>query len=159
MTLSFYEQLVLIIYFTFFGMFLIISYDVLFFYFDKCKLKVYLRHIIESLYWVIMIIISCFFMLRTSKGYLPLYTFLFYLTGIIIYLAFFKKSFLNDYSLFDKVISKIITKLFKFIKYIFFPKEVYLVIKKIMKKIFFKVKKQFSRFIKIFKAKDQNNEV
>ena len=106
MIYSFYEQLIMIIYFILYGIFLIISYDILNYYLAKIKSK-YLYHAIEVAFWVIMIFISLIFMQRISKGYIPLYTFLFFIVGIIIYITFIQESFIQDLTRFDLIISKI----------------------------------------------------
>lgn len=154
MIYSFYEQLIMIIYFILYGIFLIISYDILNYYLAKIKSK-YLYHAIEVAFWVIMIFISLIFMQRISKGYIPLYTFLFFIVGIIIYITFIQESFIQDLTRFDLIISKILVKIIKVLWYIIFPIEV---LKK-TSQIFKKLVKKFVRSIKkIFKKRPKLTE-
>ena len=144
----------MIIYFILYGIFLIISYDILNYYLAKIKSK-YLYHAIEVAFWVIMIFISLIFMQRISKGYIPLYTFLFFIVGIIIYITFIQESFIQDLTRFDLIISKILVKIIKVLWYIIFPIEV---LKK-TSQIFTKVVKKFVRSIKkIFKKRPKLTE-
>lgn len=154
MIYSFYEQLIMIIYFILYGIFLIISYDILNYYLAKIKSK-YLYHAIEVAFWVSMIFISLIFMQRISKGYIPLYTFLFFIVGIIIYITFIQESFIQDLTRFDLIISKILVKIIKVLWYIIFPIEV---LKK-TSQIFKKLVKKFVRSIKkIFKKRAKLTE-
>lgn len=147
---TFYEQLVMIIYFILYGMFLIISYDILNYYLNKLVIRKLIYYLVEAIYWVVIIIISLLFMLRVTKGYIPLYTFLFFIVGIIIYLLYIQKSFLVDLKRFDLIFSKILVKIIKVIWNFIFPKEVFFSFKKLFKKIILKTKNAFK---KIFQKK------
>ncbi len=156
MMYTFYEQLVMIIYFILYGMFLIISYDILNYYLNKLVIRKLIYYLVEAIYWVVIIIISLLFMLRVTKGYIPLYTFLFFIVGIIIYLLYIQKSFLVDLKRFDLIFSKILVKIIKVIWNFIFPKEVFFSFKKLFKKIILKTKNAFK---KIFQKKEISPEI
>lgn len=159
MTITFFEQLIMILYFIIFGMFLMILYDILNFYIVKWRFKIYINFLIETLFWLVMIFVACAFMLRVSKGYIPLYTFIFYLVGVVLYQSLFKKIFLKDLVYFDRVLSKVLSIIWRFLKEIFFPREVYLYLKKIIGKLLSKIKKFILKITKLFKFNRKNNEV
>ncbi|HHX00605.1 MAG TPA: hypothetical protein GX740_04815 [Acholeplasmataceae bacterium] len=77
--ISFREQVILIIYFLIFGMFLGAMFDILHYFLRRVKVKQIISYIIELIFWICMVIIACLYMLKVSEGYLTIYTFLFFL--------------------------------------------------------------------------------
>lgn len=82
MIYTFYEQLVMIIYFIILGMFMSIMLDTIHTLFNKIRITHYLLQIIT---WILISIVCIKSVDRISNGYIPIYIFLFFLIGYIIY--------------------------------------------------------------------------
>ncbi|HHU56582.1 MAG TPA: hypothetical protein GXZ48_07910, partial [Acholeplasmataceae bacterium] len=91
MIYTFFEQLTIAVKFILLGLFLSIMLDVLFVFNFKKKV---LNIITQIIFWIILSYIICNAVLVISKGYLPIYTFLFFLLGYFIYIKLLKKDFI-----------------------------------------------------------------
>lgn len=154
--MSFKEQVILIIYFLIFGMFLGAMFDILHYFLGKLKPKLIVSYIIEFIYWIGLVITSCLYMLKVSEGYLTIYAFLFFFIGFLIYLYLLRGDFKKNLNSFVLFIVKVYKKSKKTILFLIYPKEVFVFIFKIIrkiqrinKKIFLKI---FSKIRKIFKG-------
>lgn len=96
-------------------------------------MKLVFSYIIESIFWISMVIISCLYMLRVSEGYLTIYTFGFFFLGVVIYSYLLRDNFKNNLNSFVVLIGKIILKFRKTIIIVVYPKEVFSVVRKVVK--------------------------
>lgn len=92
MIYTFYEQLVMIIYFIILGMFMSIMLDTIHTLFNKIRITHYLLQIIT---WVFISIVCIKSVDRISNGYIPIYIFMFFLIGYVIYHKFFSKRYIK----------------------------------------------------------------
>lgn len=92
MIYTFYEQLVMIIYFIILGMFMSIMLDTIHTLFNKIKITHYLLQIVL---WIGLSIICIKSVDRISSGYIPIYIFLFFLIGYIVYNKLFSKRYIK----------------------------------------------------------------
>lgn len=159
--ISFREQVILIIYFLIFGMFLGAMFDILHYFLRKFKVKLIYSYIIELIFWIGMVIISCLYMLKISEGYLTIYTFGFFFIGVVIYLYLLRDDFKKNINSFVIFIGRVYNKYKKIIIYLIYPKEVFIVIRKIirrLKKLKFVYKKFISKIKARFKRKKKDGE-
>lgn len=157
--INFKEQVILIIYFLIFGMFLGAMFDILHYFLKRIKLKQIISYFIQLVFWMFMVVIICLYMLRISGGYFTIYSFLFFFLGIVIYNIFLRKNFLINLNRFATQSLKIYRRLKKIIIVIVFPKEVVI----FFKRTALKFNKAFKLlFKKIFKRKikgDTNEDI
>lgn len=146
--ISFRDQIILIIYFLLYGMFLSAIYDVLQFYLNKTRLKKILIYFIQVIFWILLVFISCLYMLEVSSGYLTIYTFGCFFLGVLLHFYFLHSRFVIDLTNFQMFFSKIYKRLKKTIIILVFPKEVFQFIKKIIKKMCKPISKIFKKIIK-----------
>ncbi len=92
MIYTFYEQLVMIIYFIILGMFMSIMLDTIHTLFNKIRITHYLLQIIT---WVLISIVCIKSVDRISNGYIPIYIFMFFLIGYVIYSKLFSKRYIK----------------------------------------------------------------
>ena len=144
--ISFREQVILIVYFLIFGMFLSAMFDMLHYFLRKLKIKLIPSYIIQSLFWIGMVIIACLYMLKVSDGYLTIYTFGFFFLGVVIYTYLLRDEFKKNINLVVIYIAKVFNKYKKTVILLVYPKEVFVVIKRVVKWI----KKSKTLFIKIY---------
>lgn len=128
------EQVQYILLFLLFGAFLAVMYDVLHYYLNRYHIKTFIGYILEFVYWLGLSYVACLYMMRVSKGYLTIYTFGFFLLGILIHIYFFSDGFVQDLAGFDRWMSRIVQKVRKAVIVIVFPEEVFRVLKKILPK-------------------------
>ena len=110
---TFYEQVIMSVKFillgTFAGIMIDTSYELNF----KRKIP---NIIVQLVFWIIMTYVICQAVIVISNGYIPVYTFMFFIIGYAIYYYFLKKS----YCLLLRNIKKYIyNKIKKFFKSIF----------------------------------------
>lgn len=161
--ISFREQVILIVYFLIFGMFLSAMFDMLHYFLRKLKMRLIPSYIIQIIFWIGMVIISCLYMLKVSEGYLTIYTFGFFFLGVVIYTYLLRNDFKNNMNLFVLYIAKVFNKFKKTIILLVYPKEVLFFIKKVVR-FMKKIKPLFiSIYKKVFKRKEnsggENEEV
>lgn len=142
MIYSFTEQVIMSVKFMMIGMFVGIMMDTAYILNFKKKLP---NIIVQLGFWVIMTIIICTVMLRISDGYIPLYTFLFFIIGYSIYYYFFKKSYIKTLNKIKNIYNKNYRKALDVI----FPREIFRffgrLVKKICKKTLILIKLIFTR--------------
>lgn len=151
--ISFRDQVILIIYFLIYGMFLSAMYDALQFYLNKTKLKKLLIYFIQAIFWIIMVIISCLYMLEVSSGYLTIYTFGCFFLGVFLHFYLLHSRFVKDLANFQSVLSKIFKRLKQIIIILVFPKEVFQFIQKIIKILCKPISRIFNNIVKRNKEK------
>lgn len=156
--ISFRDQVILVIYFLIFGMFLSAMFDILHYFLRKFKLKLVLSYIIESIFWILMVVIACLYMLKVSDGYLSIYTFGFFFLGVVIYTYFLRDNFKNNLNLFVVFIGRIINRFKKTIILVVYPKEAFSFIKKVVIK-FKKIKNLYKKIKNKKKTGELNEEV
>ncbi|HEY8444935.1 MAG TPA: spore cortex biosynthesis protein YabQ [Bacilli bacterium] len=155
MIYPFFKQLEMAIKFILLGLFISIFLDVIAVFNFKKKIP---QMIIQILFWIGMTFIICNAVLVISKGYLPIYTFLFFLLGYFLYILFLKKQFIKTL---ENIISFLRKNKEKILMY-FFPLEVYKFIKKLIKSVCKKIKKIYNKLItkikSLFKSKKKEDE-
>lgn len=92
MMYTFFEQLQMAVYFTFLGFFMTVMIDVCTSINFKNKVLTYFLQII---FWVVITFVVINAVLKISFGYIPIYTFLFFLVGFYIYRYVFRKEFVG----------------------------------------------------------------
>ena len=132
------EQLRIIILFISLGIFMSIMIDFIDLFRSKNKV---LTFILQIVLWFIVAIIVCKFVLNISKGYLPIYTFLFFILGYIIYRYLFRKKLVVSF----KKIKKVFLEKRGFFSMLLLPKELYKFILKTFKKLFKRIKSIIKR--------------
>lgn len=149
------EQVTFIAHFIILGMFLGATYTILNSFLCNTKMKIWLKYIIEIIYWVILTLVFVNYMLKISDGYLPVCTFLFYIVGIVIHFIFFQKQLTKDVDYIYTILAKVFTYLKKFFQKLkkiviifMLPTEVVIFLKENIKKI----------IKKVFKGKKNENE-
>ena len=133
--IPFFEQIKYIIYFLLFGMFIAIMYDFLHFYLKKYRVKLLLSYPIQLIYWIGLVYLACIYMLKITEGYLTIYTYGFFLIGVIIHMIFLSKRFVRDITRLDQYLNIIYQKAKMVFIIIIFPKEVYWFVSKVIKGI------------------------
>lgn len=145
--ISFREQVILIVYFLIFGMFLSAMFDMLHYFLRKFKIELIPSYIIQSIFWIAMVVIACLYMLKVSEGYLTIYTFGFFFIGVVIYSLLLREEFRRNINLVVVYISKVFNKFKKTIILLIYPKEVFVVTKKVVRWL----RKSKRLFIKIYR--------
>ena len=143
--ISFEDQIVYIIYFLLFGMFLAITYDLLHRFLRSRKINIVISYIIQFLYWLGMVFISCLYIYHISEGKIFIYTFLFFFVGVIIYGFFLRPSFLKDVNQAAGYLGKCYKKTKRHIIFAVYPKEIICFILHIPGKVINKMKRLFKR--------------
>ncbi len=92
MIYTFQEQLIMSIKFIILGMFMSIMLDTIHTFFKKIKI---INYILQFLSWVIISIICIKSIDRISGGYIPIYIFLFFVIGYVIYHYFMSKQYIK----------------------------------------------------------------
>jgi len=161
--ITFREQVQLIVYFSLFGMFLAVMYDLLNYYLNKIKINLILGYVIQFIYWLGLVLLVCLYVYKVSDGYITIYTFGFFILGILIHIYFFSDGFTKDIARVDDWMYKLYKKIKKTLIIIVFPKEVISVIKKLIpnKKTMDKMLLFFKKLVKkvIFKIKKKEKIV
>jgi len=148
MILTLYEQIVIIIKFIILGIFVSLMMDII----DVFNFRKKVRNIIiQFMYWALVTYTVCEAVLVISKGYLPLYTFLFFICGYLIYRKLLKKQFVLTLTKIKETTIKNKKHLFSF----FYSRPVIIAIIKLARKIKFFVKKLLK---KIFKRRKKPRE-
>src|SRR5690554_3396928 len=129
--ISFREQVILIIYFLIFGMFLGAMFDILHYFLRRVKVKQIISYIIELIFWICMVIIACLYMLKVSEGYLTIYTFLFFFIGVVIYVYLLREDFKKNINSVVIFIGKIYRKYKKTIYLLIYKKNIFIYIRDI----------------------------
>lgn len=78
-----YEQIEIIIYYLLLGMFIGITFDIIKII-TKNK-KLYLKYIVEFIYWISLIYISSLYIIKNTSHYITLYVIFIFVFGIYLY--------------------------------------------------------------------------
>lgn len=156
--ITFRDQIILIIYFLIFGMFLSAMFDILHYFLRKFKLKLIVSYLIEIIFWMGLVVIACLYMLRVSEGYLTIYTFGFFFLGVVIYGCLLRESFKKDLHQFVVFVGRVFNKSKKTLIIIIYPKEVVTFIKLLFKKLNSLIIKVFLKIMLLFKRKKRRDE-
>jgi len=156
--ISFREQIILIIYFLMFGMFLSAMFDMLHYFLRKLKIKQVFSYFVEFIFWMAMVIIACLYMLKVSDGYLTVYTFCFFFLGVVIYTYLLRSDFKKNIDLVVLHIGKFINKYIKIIIIIIYPEEVFIVVRKLFKKAINLIIKVIKNMVKLFKKRKTGDD-
>ena len=112
--ISYVEQIRLIIYFLIFGYFIGCTYDTLKFFINK--INIVFHYVLESVYWVIILVIAYHYIIKVQKGFINIYTIIFYILGLLFYYVVFRKWHFNTLkniaNYFNKFIKKILKEMF-----------------------------------------------
>lgn len=120
------------IHFTILGVFLGIMFDLIT---QTIKhLPKIINVIIEIIFWIVVIYASYKYVYNASKGYIPIYIFLFHILGLVLYFCFLSKSFIKNLTIIHKKINKIWIKLRKTVIIIVIPKEIIKFFKKVLRR-------------------------
>ncbi len=96
----------------------------------------FINWIIQILFWLLNVFIVLKVVLSISSGYLPIYSFLFFIGGYLIYIYFIKKSFLKMIKNVKTGYRKSKKSIMAVILPITFAKKIFSIFKKIFKIIF-----------------------
>ena len=121
MIYSFTEQLLMIFHFLILGMFLSIMFDTINSIFNKIKI---INYILQFISWMIINIICIRSIDRISQGYIPIYIFLFFVIGYLIYHYFFSKRYLKTLLIFIKNKKNILLAIFPITLYNYIKKKI-----------------------------------
>lgn len=133
------EQAILILYCILFGAGIAIVYDMISYYLSK--LKIVIRYILEFIFWILLTFIASRFMLKNSDGYLPIYTFVFYTIGILLYFIFGSKQYIEYFDRLNQYTYLFFKRIRSTIIIIILPKELYSYLKTSIIKLGKKAKK------------------
>lgn len=128
------EQIEIIVYFLIFGIFSVTMYRIFCYYLKRLKIKKVLSFVFEFIFWIFLTLISCKYLLISVSGYLPLYGIVFYIGGIVIYFYLLDKKMYENLDIFSLYMGKIILEFF-------YSKEIIGLIKKVIKKVKIRRKK------------------
>lgn len=128
------EQIEIIVYFLIFGIFSVTMYRIFCYYLKRLKIKKVLSFVFEFIFWIFLTLISCKYLLISVSGYLPLYGIVFYIGGIVIYFYLLDKKMYENLDIFSLYMGKIILEFF-------YSKELIGLIKKAIKKVKIRRKK------------------
>ena len=143
------EQAILMLYSVILGAGIAIIYDVFCFYTER--LKKWFRYIVELLLWLFLTFIASRYMLINSKGYLPIYTFGFFIIGIVLYYMFLAKDFKIRFRKLNEYLYKLYKRIRRTVFIIIIPKEVFTY-------LYYKIKRLFKRKRKKNKEEEINIE-
>ena len=148
---TFYEQVIMSVKFillgTFAGIMIDTSYELNF----KRKIP---NIIVQLVFWIIMTYVICQAVIVISNGYIPVYTFMYFIIGYAIYYYFLKKS----YCLLLRNIKKFYYRNYQRATAIIFPKQVTKLMLRLMKYIYNKIKKFFKSIFKRKKKQEENSQ-
>ncbi len=130
MMYTFYEQTIFLGQFILLGMFIAIISDTFNIIFMKKK---WYHIILEIILWFILIVFSSLFIIKINDGYLPLYFFIFFLVGYMLYIKLLQKKYYHTWECIKKQKERIID--------IVFPIELFSYIYNKLKKIYLSIKK------------------
>jgi len=128
--ITFQNQIVYIVYFLLLGMFLGINNDFLQHCLKQWRVKTIPGYIIQSIYWLGLVYVSCLYIFKISEGLISIYTFVFFFIGVLIYNIFLQKAFLINLNFINKHTSKTYKQIKPWIIFALYPKEVIIFIKK-----------------------------
>lgn len=135
------EEVYIICYLIFFGIYLFSTLDIITIIYEKFKNKP-LKIIIQIIFWLCQIYITFIFSYHLMDGYVPIYFILFILMGYLIYHKLCQKHFIKLIKLLLKEIKKIFSLIIKIIKPLIYSKPLLNFIKNFFKREKNIIKKQ-----------------
>ena len=123
------EQIKIIIYYLLFGMFIGVT-------FDTIKLltknrKLYLKYILETIYWISLIYIASLYIIKNTSHYITLYVVIIFILGIYLYYLLLSKSNKNNIYEVLPYISKFLKIMYRYL----LPIELFIYIKNKINKL------------------------
>jgi hypothetical protein len=146
-------QFKIIVLLTLFGIFLIATYDIFYYVIDLLKPKTWIRLVSEVLFGALQLFIAYRYSYEICEGYVPIYFFLFFGFGILIYLKLLKKTLEKDLPYIIKMIAFIGKWMIKLFVFLFYSREVIYAIKVIAKAICKLFKKLWNKIAGLVKKK------
>lgn len=148
-------QIWIIIWLIAFGIFLIATYDIFYYVIEYYKPKQLIKAILEVAFGIVQIFIAYRVSFNICEGYIPIYFFLFFALGILIYLKLLKKVLIKDLPMIMKTVNFLGKWFVKLIVFLFYSPEVWQFLKKvcqgiikILKKGIHKLKDRIGKLIK-----------
>lgn len=144
------DEIRIIFYLISYGIFIITMYDLFLLAYQKKKV---VRHILEIMFWLVMIYLTYQFSYHLHDGYIPIYFAFFLLIGGLIYIKWLKKPMIEGANMIKILCQKLKKPLKKLIIFLFYSKEGWYIIKY----PFVKMKETTKLLYKTIK-KNKNNE-
>ena len=123
------EQIKIIIYYLLFGMFIGVTFDTLKLLTKNRKL--YLKYILETIYWISLIYIASLYIIKNTSHYITLYVVIIFILGIYLYYLLLSKSNKNNIYEVLPYISKFLKTMYRYL----LPIELFIYIKNIINKL------------------------
>ena len=123
------EQIKIIIYYLLFGMFIGVTFDTLKLLTKKRKL--YLKYILETIYWLSLIYIASLYIIKNTSHYITLYVVIIFILGIYLYYLLLSKSNKNNIYEVLPYISKFLKIMYRYL----LPIELFIYIKNKINKL------------------------
>ncbi|MDD4076375.1 MAG: spore cortex biosynthesis protein YabQ [Bacilli bacterium] len=140
--ITFKNQIIYIVYFLLFGIFLAITYDILHYYLKRWNVKMLVGYIVQLLYWLGLVAISCLYAFRVSEGMISIYTFSFFFLGVLTYYFFLRNNLYKDLSRINYGFGKIYKTIKNWLIELIYPRELLFLLIKISKAIWKKISKK-----------------
>lgn len=145
------EEITVLIYLILYGVYLFSTLDIVNLIVDKIK-KLWLKILIQIIYWLVQTYITYLFSYRLMNGYVPIYFILFIYGGYYLYTKIFKKSFTHIINELLSVFKRIFLYIIKIIKPLLYSKQLFA----ITKKVYHHYKKIL---VNTFKKTEENTEI
>ena len=140
--ITFKNQIVFIVYFALFGIFLAVTYDILHYYLRRWNVKRFIGYIVQSFYWLGLVAISCLYAFNASEGMISIYTFSFFFLGVLIYRVFLRNALFKDLLRIDYGFGKIYKTTKNLLIELVYPRELLFFLIKINKILWKKIFKK-----------------
>lgn len=150
--ISVYEQIKIIILYILLGIFLGLMYSTINFFVSS--LKRYLRYIIELISYLVLIIVSTFYIIKNTDYYLGIYCIIFITFGVLLFYTLIFKNYSHTLNNFKNYLHKnkyLLNKLFRFFKTFLFPIELF-------KYVIYKFKIFYLKIIKLLKNRHKKKQ-
>ncbi len=127
--ISYIIQIKLIFYFILYGGFVGVTFDTMK-YITK-EIGFLLKYVLELIYWVIIMIITYYYIINVQKGFINIYTIVFYMLGFISYYVVLSETHQNRIKLLINCYQKYLKKI---LLEVLFSKEIICLINNLIKK-------------------------
>jgi hypothetical protein len=144
-------QLKIIVFLILFGIFLIATYDIFYYVIDLFKPKTWIRMISEIIFGALQLFIAYRYSFKICEGYVPIYFFLFFGLGILVYLKLLKKTLEKDLPYIIKMLGFILKWTVKLLVFLFYSREVVYGIKFVAKAVYRLTRKIWIKIAVLFK--------
>ena len=112
------EELYIIIYLIFFGLYISSTYDIFLKVLTETKTSKILNILFQIFFCILQLTITYFFTYKLAAGYIPIYFIIFVILGVLIYYFICRKTLISTTSQFIKICKKLnINKKIKLILY------------------------------------------